>query len=821
VFVVARAGAKAVDLGTSVQQSGADPTCRMFPQGRPDAKAAKGLNGHGENFGKDSKMASAGIQAAADEGADTAIRGGTRGWARSAGRASKRSGESDAPATWEPLNQEPKLPIPNPRIARLEQVLAKQPANGVRHVLAKAELAILSGQHAVATSLLHQIITNSWDAIHGNDALLASAFSVAIATFDMSSAELIVNRKCGTGDWFGIGVEDHIYPTLNVIRWDIHDRAHCRILFDRQLLHGSEIEGTIIRFVSLLPLLAAYRTYEGFVGGSLFVNIGDVGYVPGLAFSDSRPEYFLIPDAAFLQQRGYLAMRRIVNEQSVPWQERLPIAHWRGGTSGQPTDRVSGWRSLPRIRLCMIGRDNPNLIDAGITHISQMSDARSELEIRDSGLMLSFVPAEETRRYKYQIDIDGNTNSWPGLFRKLLTGSPVVKVASPGGFRQWYYDRLRPWVNFVPVLADMSDLIDKLVWLHAHDESARRIGENGQTLAMSLSYEEQLMAAGRTVAAAARYFGGRSETELQFGLDMPNEARLLDGWTDPRQDGLPTLGHESRLELPRPVATESFALTLDLSPYTDVPAPPAQRVVVAVNGEILREAVLSTRQSLHCRVPQQTIETADRLTVTLLHPDATSLTSEANPLDDRKLSFVLHGLTLTPASVCAKTSPATMEILPPDPIRPTRQQAQEGLYGPDISLPPETRSGRVRTHWGTVIYADTGRGMLRHGPEASSPDNVMLAENRETAYLLHVGPDGSRYTVCVTAEHQGPGKGPPSGETAPGIQAFRVLPVTADGRVVFGLQSGGLLLCAEQDGRITLSRNKFGPWERFKLVDSP
>ena len=59
--------------------------------------------------------------------------------------------------------------------------------------------------------------------------------------------------------------------------------------------------------------------------------------------------------------------------------------------------------------------------------------------------MRDYVPEIAFPAYKFQIDIDGNTNSWPGLFQKLLTGSAILKVASPYGYRQWYYDRLRPW----------------------------------------------------------------------------------------------------------------------------------------------------------------------------------------------------------------------------------------------------------------------------------------------------------------------------------------------------------------------------------------
>ena len=123
--------------------------------------------------------------------------------------------------------------------------------------------------------------------------------------------------------------------------------------------------------------------------------------------------------------------------------------------------------------------------------------------------MRPFVPATEFAKFKYQIDIDGNTSSWPGLFQKLLTGSPVLKIASPLGYRQWYYDRLRPWSNFIPVYGDNvgSDGEDRM--RRRHDDAARRIGANGRALAMSLSYETEMRTAGRTIAAATRYFANK------------------------------------------------------------------------------------------------------------------------------------------------------------------------------------------------------------------------------------------------------------------------------------------------------------------------
>ena len=44
----------------------------------------------------------------------------------------------------------------------------------------------------------------------------------------------------------------------------------------------------------------------------------------------------------------------------------------------------------------------------------------------------------------------------PTFFTRLLMGCCVIKVASPFGYRQWYYGDLVPWRHYVPVAADMK-----------------------------------------------------------------------------------------------------------------------------------------------------------------------------------------------------------------------------------------------------------------------------------------------------------------------------------------------------------------------------
>jgi hypothetical protein len=258
-----------------------------------------------------------------------------------------------------------------------------------------------------------------------------------------------------------------------------------------------------------MQLISSYCLSHDLESSELYLSLGDKGRIPGLAFCGSLPELFLVPDPYFLLRKGYEAMRQVVVEHTIAWEQRIPIAFWRGGIACGPIpDPAVGWRSLPRVQLCMLGRDHPDLIDAGLSGVSQMDGyhIKSAEEVRATGLMRPWVPDPEVLKCKYQIDIDGNSNSWPGLFQKLLTGNPVLKVASPYGYRQWYYDRLDPWHNFVPVASDRSDLVEKILWLRSHDDEARRIGEAGKQLADALDYRGEISRAGSTIDDALRHF---------------------------------------------------------------------------------------------------------------------------------------------------------------------------------------------------------------------------------------------------------------------------------------------------------------------------
>jgi len=645
-------------------------------------------------------------------------------------------------------------------------------------------------------------------------------FPILMALFVMQRFDLagdLLRRRFNLGCSIELRISESGPGTVRVL-WEVMLPERMVFTFGPAVLSGTDTKVQLLLFFWLFPLFATYAEQWPGENGAVIVNLGDAGYSPGLSLCDNHPERFLIPDTSFIATRGYELMRHHFTKNDVKWSERQAIALWRGGTTGHPFDRRDGWRSLPRVKLCNIANLNSKLIDAGISKIT-FAEQTTRDEIQAAGLLRPYVPSSEFNRYKYQIDIDGNTNAWSGLFQKLLTGSPVLKVASPSGYRQWYYNRLKPWISFVPVAADMSDLVEKINWLQAHDDTAQVIGERGRSVALSLDYEGELRRAIPTIAAGLRYSSGRPETELHFRSGGNGQAFVREGWLAAMEDGMPARDQESSIELPRPITAQDHVLSIDVSPAGHAQFTPAQRIAVAANGEILNQAVLTHRRTLHCRLPQHAIDAADILMITLLHPDSVGAASAECPLDERVLSVILHAITLTPVGVWRRSGEVMSAVLPP-PRKSQQDDRGTHLYGPDIWLPAEVALLPVATSHDTILFADDLSCELRHGSSATSPHNVLLATSGARAYLLHIATDGERYTIRIAPEAGAQEK--TEDGTVPGtpLQGFRIVRTLQGASTAFGLSSHGLFLCAEGDGRVTLSRRQLAVWERFRLIKS-
>ncbi len=166
---------------------------------------------------------------------------------------------------------------------------------------------------------------------------------------------------------------------------------------------------------------------------------------------------------------------------NIPWENKIPRAFWRGCPTGFQHDySPEHWKETPRGQASYLSHLHPHLIDAAfcINDWNFIQQARIQEGIDISKPRASY---EEHMKHKYQISIDGHTCTYPGLQWKLLSKCTVFLQQTND--IMWFYSQIHPWVHYIPVNEDLSDLIEKVLWAQSHDEECRRIASNSHQFA--------------------------------------------------------------------------------------------------------------------------------------------------------------------------------------------------------------------------------------------------------------------------------------------------------------------------------------------------
>ena len=184
-----------------------------------------------------------------------------------------------------------------------------------------------------------------------------------------------------------------------------------------------------------------------------------------------RREYMYIPahDQYFVEN-----MYDIFAPYRVPWENKINKAVWRGGLSGE----------MLRINAAKHCLNVPN------TDVKLIDNwPREEYNPQKTPeLFADRIEAYDQCKYKAVFWIDGNCIPSNVLW-VFATGSVPV-IVNETCF--WFKDRIRPWVHYVPVKADFSDLEENIRWIFENDGEARKIAENALEFARTeLTPEKQ------------------------------------------------------------------------------------------------------------------------------------------------------------------------------------------------------------------------------------------------------------------------------------------------------------------------------------------
>ncbi len=145
---------------------------------------------------------------------------------------------------------------------------------------------------------------------------------------------------------------------------------------------------------------------------------------------------------------------RNVEQNDIPYQEKKGSAVWRGATTGNK--RKNG----RRIDLVTRFFDDRNRFDVGYSCIRHYKNERSHLRKDVKSL-------KEQLRYKILICLEGNDVA-SGL-KWMLQSHSVVMMPNPTVSSWLMEDQLEPFVHYIPVADDFSDIEEQFDWAMSHE----------------------------------------------------------------------------------------------------------------------------------------------------------------------------------------------------------------------------------------------------------------------------------------------------------------------------------------------------------------
>ncbi|MDC3333029.1 glycosyl transferase family 90 [bacterium] len=167
---------------------------------------------------------------------------------------------------------------------------------------------------------------------------------------------------------------------------------------------------------------------------------------------------------------------------NTTWHSKKPIAVFRGSSTGLGVTADTN----PRLFVAKLSRrgrrdrDGFPYLDAGITKWNtrpRKSVSAKYFDIVNVGNLPLLPPLspEQQSEFKYIIHIPGHVCAYR-LSRELAYGSVILLVR--GEYQLWFSHLILPYVHYVPVKADCSDLMEKIQWCKENDEACKLIATN-------------------------------------------------------------------------------------------------------------------------------------------------------------------------------------------------------------------------------------------------------------------------------------------------------------------------------------------------------
>jgi hypothetical protein len=224
---------------------------------------------------------------------------------------------------------------------------------------------------------------------------------------------------------------------------------------------------------------------------------------------NDRGDLTVTPDMYYARSKGYKELNARTDAASVasPWERKPRTVAFRGSTTGPMPKTPEELSINPRLRLALLAKEHQqrkagNKGSKRAAHDEPSWDVKVTKLVQVNPQVADAIASEELQASNKEFaslikgarglfDVDGNVNSWSGLWWKLRSNSVTIKVES--GNKQWYYDDLKPWVHYVPVANNMSDLSSAVDFVldRSNDNALKKIARASTRFIRNLTYAHE------------------------------------------------------------------------------------------------------------------------------------------------------------------------------------------------------------------------------------------------------------------------------------------------------------------------------------------
>lgn len=219
-------------------------------------------------------------------------------------------------------------------------------------------------------------------------------------------------------------------------------------------------------------------------------------------------EWKMITKKFYADNSKFACQNKQINVKKIIWNKKVPTAVFRGSATGCGITPDTN----QRLKIALLSQkwkentkynehntiDGVPFLNAGIVsyNIRDKKDVGKPIDFIDVKKLniykVNYLTGDEQQLYKYVVYIDGHVAA-ERLITELNSGSLILKVESLYDWIQWFHPLMKPFIHYVPVKKDLSDLAHQIQWCKVNDNKCYQITQNASKLYSKINNKDFIL----------------------------------------------------------------------------------------------------------------------------------------------------------------------------------------------------------------------------------------------------------------------------------------------------------------------------------------